>query len=185
MAKRPTGASQKGRLGKSEHRSKEKAAEVRKKEVRLVLVPLIDTFVILVVFLFQNFSAEGDIMSVAPDLTLPESVSQQKPKTSVIIATTNNSIVVEGREVMKSQDALKDPDLVLDPLLAEMLRIKQIKEAIAKQNPDRPFKGEATIQGDKLITFELLKRVMYTCGRAEFGNIALAVLKKEIAINKK
>ncbi|MGQ9705802.1 MAG: ExbD/TolR family protein [bacterium] len=184
MAKKPTGAAKKGIRGKVESRSKEKATETRKKQVRLVLVPLIDTFVILCVFLFQNFSAEGDIMSVAPDLTLPESVSEQKPKTSVIIAITNNSIVVEGREVMKSKDALKDPDLVLDPLLAEMLRIKQIKEAIAKQNPDRPFKGEATIQGDKLITFELIKRVMYTCGRAEFGNIALAVLKRELSVSK-
>ncbi|OQX91185.1 MAG: hypothetical protein B6D57_00675 [Candidatus Coatesbacteria bacterium 4484_99] len=179
MAKKPSGAALKGRIGKSSSRWREKSEEERKKKVKPIIVPLIDTFVILVIFLFQNFSAEGDIMSVAPDLTLPESISQQKPKTTVIVAVTNKSIIVEGKQVMTSKEALADEDMVLDSLLAEMLRIKQIKEAVAASNPDRPFKGEMTIQGDKLITFELLKRVMYTCGRAEFGNIALATLKKE------
>jgi biopolymer transport protein ExbD len=164
-------------MGRLNMRMKERAEEGRKREARLMLVSLIDTFVILVVFLFQNFSAEGDIMSIAPDLTLPEARIDNKPTQSVIVAVTTKSIVVEGKRVADSDEALMDPDLVIDGLYEEMVRIADLKRAIAELDETKEFRGEVIIQGDKQITFELLKRVMYTCGRAEYGEISLAVLK--------
>ena len=142
-----------------------------------MFVSLIDTFVILVVFLFQNFSAEGDIMSIAPDLTLPEARIDNKPTQSVIVAVTTKSIVVEGKRVADADEALMDPDLVINGLYEEMVRIADLKRAIAELDDTKEFRGEVIIQGDKQITFELLKRVMYTCGKAEYGEISLAVLK--------
>jgi biopolymer transport protein ExbD len=177
MAKQASKIQEKGTLGRLSVRMKERAEEGRKREARLMLVSLIDTFVILCVFLFQNFSAEGDIMSIAPDLTLPEARVENKPTQSVIVAVTNESIVVEGRKVADTNEALKDPDLVIDGLYEEMVRIANLKRAIAELDETKEFRGEVIIQGDKLITFELLKRVMYTCGRAEYGEISLAVLK--------
>lgn len=177
MAKQASKIQEKGTLGRLSVRMKERAEEGRKREARLMLVSLIDTFVILVVFLFQNYSAEGDIMSIAPDLTLPEARVENEPTQSVIVAVTNQSIVVEGRKVADTDEALKDPDLVIDGLYEEMVRIADLKRAIAQLDETKEFRGEVIIQGDKLITFELLKRVMYTCGRAEYGEISLAVLK--------
>jgi len=179
QAKKPTRAAEKGRRGQQTGRIKERIMEERGREVRVLLVSLIDTFVILVVFLFMTYSAEGDIMSVAPDLKLPTSESIKNPVQSVIVAVTNKHILVEGSAVCTTEDALNDQDLVIDNLLLEMTRIRRMKEAIAEQDPTRPFKGEVTIQGDKLITFDLLTRVMYTCGRSKYGNIALAVLRKQ------
>lgn len=177
MAKQATKIQEKGTLGRLSMRMKERAEEGRKREARLMLVSLIDTFVILVVFLFQNFSAEGDIMSIAPDLTLPEARVENKPTQSVIVAVTNRSVVVEGKKVAEADEALKDADLVIDGLYEEMVRIADLKRAIAELDEEKQFRGEVIIQGDKSITFELLKRVMYTCGRAEYGEISLAVLK--------
>jgi len=179
VAKVPSGAADKGLRGHQALRIKERIKEERQKEVRPMLVSLIDTFVILVVFLFQNYSAEGDIMSVSPDLKLPTSESTKNPVQSVIVAVTNKHILVEGTAVATTADAMSDTDLVIDNLLVEMSRIRKIKEKWAELDPTKPFKGEVTIQGDKLITFDLLTRVMYTCGRAKYGNIALAVLKKQ------
>jgi biopolymer transport protein ExbD len=178
LAKKPTGAGEKGKRGQSESRIKERLMEERAKEVRPMLISLIDTFIILVVFLFMNYSAEGDIMTVAPDLKLPASESTKNPVQSVNVAVTNKHILVEGAAVCTAEEALADTDLVIDNLLVEMTRIRKIKEILAEQDPTRPFKGEVTIQGDKLISFDLLTRVMYTCGRAKYGNIALAVLRK-------
>jgi len=121
MVKQASKIQEKGTLGRLNVRARERAAEGRKREVRLMLISLIDTFIILCVFLFQNFSAEGDIM--------------------------------------------------------EMARIAELKRQIARLDESRAFTGEVIIQGDKNITFELLKRVMYTVGRAEYGEIRLAVLK--------
>lgn len=177
MAKQATKIQEKGKRGKFFVRMKERAAQEREREAKVMLVSLIDTFVILCVFLFQNYSAEGDIMSIAPDLKLPEARVDNKPTRSVIVAVTNRAIVVEGKRVATTEEALKDPDLVIDGLYEEMVRIADLKRAIAEMNPDQPFLGEVIIQGDKMITFELLKRVMYTCGRAEYGEISLAVLK--------
>ena len=115
MAQKASKIQEKGTRGRLHVRMKERAAEERKKEVRLMLVSLIDTFVILVVFLFQNFSAEGDIMSIAPDLTLPEARVDNKPTQSVIVAVTNESIVVEGKRVAESSEALKGRVLYFFP----------------------------------------------------------------------
>ncbi len=177
MAKQASKIQEKGTRGRFFTAARERASQDREREAKVMLVSLIDTFVILCVFLFQNYSAEGDIMSVAPDLTLPEARVENKPTSSVIVAVTTRSIVVEGKKVAESGEALKDPDLVIDGLYEEMVRIADLKRAIAELDPERPFGGEVIIQGDKMITFELLKRVMYTCGRAEYGEISLAVLK--------
>jgi biopolymer transport protein ExbD len=177
MALQASKIQEKGEMGKFNVRTRERAKMEREKQARVMLVSLIDTFVILVVFLFQNYSAEGDIMSIAPDLQLPEARVDNKPTQSVIVAVTSKSIVVEGKKVADSADALKDPDLVVDGLYEEMVRIADLKRAIAELDQTKEFKGEVIIQGDKAITFELLKRVMYTCGRAEYGEIRLAVLK--------
>ncbi len=178
MAQQATKIQEKGELGRANMRSKERARSERERQAHVMLVSLIDTFVILCVFLFQNYSAEGDIMSVAPDLKLPEARVENKPVQSVIVSVTNKSIMVEGKKVADSADALKDPDLVIDGMYEEMVRIADLKRAIADMDPTKEFKGEVIIQGDKSITFELLKRVMYTCGRAEYGEIRLAVLKQ-------
>lgn len=175
MAFVPSGAGRKGKAGKSTLAAKK---HMESPGIESVLVPLIDTFIVLLVFLFQNFSSQGDIMSVAPDLSLPISASKTPAKPSVIVAVTQNSIIVEGQLVAESKDVLKSDSIIIDGLLAEMLRLQQIKKAIADSDPNREFLGEVTIQADKLVRFELLMRVMYTCGQAEFGNIALAVLKK-------
>jgi biopolymer transport protein ExbD len=179
MAKIPTKITEKGKKGTYTQKAKERAKESQAEEARVLLVSLIDTFVIIVVFLFQNFAASGEIMTVAPDLTLPEARIDNQPVESVIVAVTNKSIVIEGKEVASAEEALADPDLVIDGLYEELVRLADIKKRIAEYDPEKEFKGEVIIQGDRYITFEMVKRVMYTCGRAEYGEISLAVLKNE------
>ncbi len=179
MAKTPSKVSQKGKKGLYLRQAKERLKSSEQEEARVLLVSLIDTFVILVVFLFQNFAASGDIMSVAPDLTLPSARVDNVPIESVIVAVTNKSIVIEGKKVATAEEALADPDLVIDGLFEELVRLADLKKRIAEYDPEKELKGEVIIQGDKYITFEMIMRVMYTCGRAEFGEISLAVLMNE------
>lgn len=179
MAKEPTKISRKGKKGTFLEKAKERAKKSQREEARVLLVSLIDTFVIIVVFLFQNFAASGEIMTVAPDLMLPEARVENQPVESVIVAVTNKSVVIEGRAVATAEEALTDPDMVIDGLYEELVRLADIKRRIAEYDPEKEFKGEVVIQADRYITFEMIKRVMYTCGRAEYGEISLAVLKNE------
>ncbi|HDL78199.1 MAG TPA: hypothetical protein ENH09_01345, partial [Bacteroidetes bacterium] len=54
-----------------------------------------------------------------------------------------------------------------------------ISERLSTLDAKMKFRGEITIQGDKDIPFQLLKKVMYTCGQVGYNAMQLAVLKKE------
>ncbi|MCP4229442.1 MAG: hypothetical protein GY771_04755 [bacterium] len=177
MAHKPSGIEAKGKMGDFKAAAKARSKRAQEDEVHILIVSLIDTFIIIVIFLMQNFAAEGDIMSVSPDLTLPTARVDVIPVKSVNVMVTNNSIVVEGILVADTEDVLAAQDLVIPGLYEKMVSIADLKRAIAAADPSKEFKGEVNIQADKYITFELLKRVMYTCGRAEYGEISLAVLK--------
>ena len=179
MAHKPTGIEAKGKMGDFKAAAKDRSKRSQEEEVHILIVSLIDTFIIIVIFLMQNFAAEGDIMTVSPDLTLPTARVDVTPTKSVNVMVTNKSIVIEGVLVADTEDVLAAQDLVIPGLYEEMVRVADLKRAIADADPTKEFKGEVNIQADKYITFELLKRVMYTCGRAEFGEISLAVLKSE------
>jgi len=179
MAHKPSGIEAKGKMGDFKTAARDRAKRSQDEEVHILIVSLIDTFIIIVIFLMQNFAAEGDILSVSPDLTLPSARVDVVPTRSLNVMVTNKSIVIEGILVADTEDVLSAQDLVIGGLYEEMVRIADLKRAIADADPTKEFKGEVSIQADKYITFELLKRVMYTCGRAEFGEISLAVLKSE------
>jgi biopolymer transport protein ExbD len=66
--------------------------------------------------------------------------------------------------------------------------IPELRQALLSQN-DRVLRREAqddiagrevTIMGDKDIPYRLLKKVMATCTRSEYGRISLAVLQKSL-----
>jgi biopolymer transport protein ExbD len=181
MAKEPTKISRKGNEGSFVQLAKERTEETHEEEARVLLVPLIDTFVIIVVLLFQNFAGSGDIMKVALDLILPEGRVDDQPAESVIVAVTDKSIEVEGTEVATAEEALADTDKIIDGLYEELVRLADVKRQTAEYDPEEEFEGEVIIQGDRYITFEMVQRVMYTCGRAEYGEISLAVLKTATA----
>ncbi|MDZ7721582.1 MAG: biopolymer transporter ExbD [candidate division KSB1 bacterium] len=146
----------------------------------LRLTSMIDMFTILLVFLLKSYSAEGQIMTITPDLRLPESTSQQAPTTMSVIAITQEWILVDGRPLQRLDAVLSGEELVLSSLQDELLRLREMTEGIGKMSANmQGFRGSIAIQGDRNITFDLLKRIMLTCGRVGYNNMHLAVLEKE------
>lgn len=141
--------------------------------VDLNLVSLIDIFTILIFFLLANAS-DVEILPNTKAVKLPESTAEQAPKETVVVIVSRDDIVVQGRRVASVADALRADD-VIEPLKAELdyhagrALIKDAKGSVGK---------DITIMGDKDIPFRLLKKVMVTCARANYGNIAFAVLPK-------
>lgn len=141
--------------------------------VDLNLVSLIDIFTILIFFLLANAS-DVEILPNTKAVKLPESTAEQAPKETVVVIVSRDDIVVQGRRVASVADALRADD-VIQPLKAELdyhagrTLIKDAKGSVGK---------DITIMGDKDIPFRLLKKVMVTCARANYGNIAFAVLPK-------
>ncbi len=141
----------------------------------LKLTSMIDMFTILLVFLLKSYSAEGQIMTVTKDLKLPESTSQMQPKVTSVIAITQEWILVDGRPIEKLENIINDELLVINPLKDELTKLRTISEGIGSISDQGGFTGNITIQGDRDLTFELVKRIMLTCGSVGYNNMLLAV----------
>lgn len=152
----------------------------RTAQITLKLTSMIDMFTILLVFLLKSYSAEGEIMSVSPDLKLPESTAQKSPHTASIIAITKDLILMDGHEVAKVSEAIKSRQNLIPQLLTDLKRKRHISERVgALSTADIGFKGKISIQGDRELPYLVIKKIMFTCGQAGFNDIMLAVTKPD------
>ena len=84
-------------------------------------------------------------------------------------------IVVEGRRVAVVADFINNEDDLIAPLKAE-LDLLAGRQTIRRENE---AKGRAiTILGDKEIPYQLLRKIMVTCARANFSDVSFAVQMK-------
>ena len=140
----------------------------------LLLTPLIDMFVILVVFLIMNFSATGELLNVSKDIELPKAASVQDMERAPIIQISAQSVAIEGFRVGDAEEILRDPDLRIKPLTEKLKEVRRVDEMM---HPGQPFKGQIIINCDKDVDFKLVRKVMVAAADAGYVNFNYAVLK--------
>ena len=140
----------------------------------LNLVSLIDVFTILIFFLLSN-STEVEILPASKDVKLPESTAQQSPRQTLVVVVSGTDIVVEGRRVALVADVMKSADDLIAPLKAE-LDVLATRQVVKQENQAKAT--AITIMGDKEIPYQLLRKVMVTCARANFSDVSFAVRKR-------
>ncbi|MDH5257644.1 MAG: biopolymer transporter ExbD, partial [Gammaproteobacteria bacterium] len=139
-------------------------------------VSLMDIFTILVFFLLVN-SADVETISTKDGIKLPESISEMKPRETLIITVNETDILVQGRKVSDVVEVLGSDSEIITSLKRELefqLDKSKVKEALREN-----VSAEVTIMGDKNIPYKLLKKIMLTCAESNYGNISLAVQQKE------
>lgn len=141
----------------------------------LNLVSLMDIFTILVFFLLVN-SSDVQTLPNAKDMKLPESIAEKKPEETVTILIGKTDILVQGEPVASIEEVLatKGNDI---PGLREAL-LSQNDRVLRRAANEDVAGREVTIMGDKDIPYRLLKKVMATCTKSDYGQISLAVLQK-------
>lgn len=147
----------------------------RHKSIGINLVSLMDIFTILVFFLLVN-SAEVETISSNENFKLPESISETKPRETILIKVNEQDVVVQGRKIADVKDIIDSDDLVIEALQKELLY--HANKGISVETEKDKFVGAITIMGDKKIPYKLLKKIMATCAESNFGNISLAVQQK-------
>lgn len=147
----------------------------------LNLVSLMDIFTILVFFLLVN-SSESETLERNKAVDIPESVSQQKPRETVVVMVTNDDVYVQGQSVA-SVDEILAQDAKTVPALRDALQA-QVDRLIVKAGENDQAAREVTIMGDKNIPYRVLKKVMTTCTEADYGQISLAVIQKGADLDK-
>lgn len=154
----------------------ERHHERHKKGGGLNMISLMDIFTILVFFLLVSSTTVQDLPSTKK-IKLPESIADKLPKETVVIVVSNEDILVQGNKVVDVKSVINSDKPDIAPLKEALL--SQAERIIVKKTPDgKPINRDVTIMGDKEIPYRLLKKIMYTCTLASYGNISLAVTRK-------
>ncbi len=143
----------------------------------LNVTPLVDMFVILVLFLIANFSATGEILAMNKDIQLPEASNTDELQLAPAVAISKDEVLLSGMLIGRVDDLTRE-DYLNIPALEEKLRDlkKQFEDLHNAAGDQGGFKGDVNIQADKKVTFKIVKRVMFSCASAGYGNIAFATL---------
>lgn len=153
--------------------------------VNLNLTPMIDMFVIMVVFLLMVFSATGEILFTQKDIELPKAFSSRPLERVPIIGISRDVILFEGEKVMFTAGVSEKnyPDLRL-PELTKVL--KNARDAFTRENPMPSDRDEVArwfeqskqiiIQADQGVPFEVIRMVMTTAAHEGYSAINFAVV---------
>jgi biopolymer transport protein TolR len=152
----------------------------RSKPAALSLVSLMDIFTILVFFLLVN-SAEIQTLEPPKSLSLPESVAQDRPRETVLVLVTADTVFVQDEPVASVAAVDQAPGVIIKPLKRALAA--QDDRALLRASATDPSAREITILGDRNVPYRVLKKIMATCTEADFGKLSLAVMQKEEAMH--
>lgn len=145
----------------------------RNKQGALNLVSLMDIFTILVFFLLVSSSNVQQLPN-SKDISLPTSVAEKAPKETLIIAITQDSIIVQGTKVSNIEDVLASKEILI-PGLEQELKFQSSKSSVIIKSA----KGRSvTIMGDENIPYQLLRKILATCRQTNYTQIAFAAVQK-------
>lgn len=146
---------------------------------KMNLTSLMDVFTILVFFLLVN-SGAADPLESPKDVTLPESRAEVRPKESVVIYVSAETVVVQGQPVAMVADILAKPGRDIVPIRDRLAAIKD--QIIGPNTLQVAGSHEVTIMADKSIPFSVVKQIMSTCTSEGYGKISLAVVQKDAQV---
>ncbi len=152
-------------------------------EATLNLTSMLDTFTVLLIFLLQMYSTDGQLISPSEYLTLPNSTVQQPPEVGLDVVVSKNMILVNHEKVAAMDDITANSPTVMENGIIKPLkeRLLFFSSQAKKMEADYgvKFSGRVVIQGDKDLTYYELVKVMRTCGVGGYPNMRLAVYKPE------
>jgi biopolymer transport protein ExbD len=144
---------------------------------KLNLVSLMDIFTILVFFLLIN-SGDVEVLQKDKTITLPDSVSEQKPDTTLIVRVNATDIMVGAMAVAKVDDVIAEDEQQIKALAEELQYLATRSKPLSPT--ERELGRAVTIMGDKETPYTVLKKIMSTCAANDYRNIALAVNKVSV-----
>jgi biopolymer transport protein ExbD len=149
----------------------------------LNLTAMMDGFTIILVFLITLFSADGQLLTNAENLVLPNSESKLKPQeVNLQIAVTNDMILLDNIAVVPTEDVRNIPQEEADPIIGKLEeRLKAalaMEEEMVRMGALNAVQGRIIVQVDKNIDFDVVFKIMNTCGKTGYNNMNFAVMER-------
>ncbi len=147
----------------------------RVKITKMNLTSLMDVFTILVFFLLVN-SGSVEIMEAPKNVTLPESMIEQKPRETVVIFVSAEEVLVQGEMVAQVVDILDAQSANYDPITSRLAELRD--NIVGPSTLAVAGSLEVTILADKSVPFIVIRKIMSICTSEGYENVSLAVIQK-------
>ena len=112
-------------------------------------------------------------------IALPDSVVETKPRGTVVISVTPETVIVQGKSVIRTADLLDDRIGTVHEVTARLEEIERSMNKISTKTVAETETKEITLLADKKIPFKVLKKIMTSCTASGYGKISLAVIQKD------
>lgn len=171
----------------------------------LQLTSMMDVLVIILVFLLKSYATSQNNFSSVQGIKIPYSKSELNPPDSLHLIITPEAMTFESERILDfntSADlntasdevsySFKKSDLDergfrIMPLYDALVKAKDKSELLRAKSKARdetgaplPFDGVLAIQADKRISYDTLRKVMYTAGAAGYRVFRLLAMKREV-----
>jgi biopolymer transport protein ExbD len=152
-----------------------KRRRTRRALSKLNLTPLMDVFTVLVFFLMIN-SATVETLQQPKQITLPESVVEEKPRETVVIFVGADQVLVQGVPVTSIADIQAAQTPEIEPI---SLRLAELSRSVIGLSTQTVAESqEVTVLADRSVPFSVLKKIMATCTGQGYTRVSLAVVQK-------
>ena len=137
-------------------------------DVPFSLTSMMDMMTIILVFMIKNMDAEGQLLTQAENLILPISTSKLQPtEVSLTIVIDANNVVVDNEKVVATSDVNEQEDLCVQPVLSTLYQKRKAEvDQRLRQGQPADEAGSVVVQIDKNIPYNVMYKVMATCGIA-------------------
>jgi biopolymer transport protein TolR len=150
-----------------------------KADAELNLIPMIDILSVMVSFLLV-YSTEVEVVQNTKGIDIPQSISQQRPRQTVVVMLTRDDLFVQGERIASLADVRASATAIIAPLRDALKRPTLVGQAMTDKDI---AEREITVMADKQIPYEVLKKVMSTCTDADYGRLSFALVEKEKAVD--
>lgn len=170
---------------------------LKRQAFTLQLTSLMDVLIITVVFLLKSYGISSMGIIQTSNLQLPVSKAPDTFGEGMALVISKDKIMLDSEPILQFVGDPKDakfnlPDGAIDnssaergilPLYDALLKKKQDYETLASRSADpkaalAKWTGEILVQADKAAPYELIRRVMFTAGMAQYKIFRLTVEKQ-------
>jgi biopolymer transport protein ExbD len=138
----------------------------------LALIPMIDMLTILVVYLLVH-AADMDILPNSKNITIPQSLAEQKPREATVVTVTRDMLYVNGEAVVTVAELGTASGQVSEPLRAAL--DAQAQGLLPGSEANR----EVTVMAEKSLPYAVLRKIVASSSAAEYTKVSLAVVERE------
>jgi biopolymer transport protein ExbD len=144
------------------------------------LTTMMDVMTIMLVFLIKQVDTEGQLLTAAENLVLPNSTSTKVPKeVSLGLVVDQSWVLVDGQQIVATSVVADQDSLLVAALDAVLKEKRQMeKDAVIARGESDEGGGNIIVQLDKNTHYDIMYKVMATCGFSGFTNVAFAVNMK-------